>query len=337
MTGRRSLGAIALAASVVLATTAAPAQSQVNDTFKVAIGQLGLWAVDGPRLGQRAGIFKKHGLVLEIFGTSGGGETLQAVISGSADLTVGIGTAARAARLFEGRADPRDRRQFHRRRRPLLVCARGFADQAARGRHRQDHHRPIRRAARRATTSCSPSCRSSASRRCRPRPGRSRPRSPQVMSGQIDIGWARAAVRTEGGGRRQDPHHRQRQRRAVAAHARPFASTWSTPTCCKSARTRCCGSCAPIARPWTGCSPVPRRCGIYAEQIKVPLELAAMTRDKFQTREAMRNDRISDIDAVMADAVQLEVSRQAAHAGATRGADPDPAALSALSTSPCGR
>src|SRR4029077_12726416 len=53
-----------------------------------------LWAVDGPRLGQRAGIFKKHGLALDIFGTSGGGETLQAVISGSADLTVGIGTAA---------------------------------------------------------------------------------------------------------------------------------------------------------------------------------------------------------------------------------------------------
>ena len=57
-----------------------------EDTFKVAVGQLGLWAVDGPRLGQRAGIFKKHGIVLEIFGTAGGGETLQAVISGSADL-----------------------------------------------------------------------------------------------------------------------------------------------------------------------------------------------------------------------------------------------------------
>ena len=45
---------------------------------------------------------------------------------------------------------------------------------------------------------------------------------------------------------------------------------------------------------------------IYAEQIKVPVELAAMTRDKFQTKEAMRNDRLSDLDAVMADAVQLK-------------------------------
>src|SRR5215469_3313210 len=79
-----------LAAAIALAVSPASAQ----ETFKVAIGQLGLWAVDAPRLGQRAGIFKKHGLVLDIFGTSGGGDTLQAVISGSADLTVGIGTAA---------------------------------------------------------------------------------------------------------------------------------------------------------------------------------------------------------------------------------------------------
>jgi NitT/TauT family transport system substrate-binding protein len=45
---------------------------------------------------------------------------------------------------------------------------------------------------------------------------------------------------------------------------------------------------------------------LYAEQMKVPVELAAMTRDKFQTREAMRNDRLSDLDAVMADAVTLK-------------------------------
>jgi len=90
MRDRRWLLSLLLAAAIALAVSPASAQ----ETFKVAIGQLGLWAVDAPRLGQRAGIFKKHGLVLDIFGTSGGGETLQAVISGSADLTVGIGTAA---------------------------------------------------------------------------------------------------------------------------------------------------------------------------------------------------------------------------------------------------
>ena len=42
-------------------------------------------------IGQRAGIFKKHGLVLEILWTQGGGETQQAVISGSVDIGVAPG------------------------------------------------------------------------------------------------------------------------------------------------------------------------------------------------------------------------------------------------------
>jgi len=93
MTRRGALAAV-VAVALLASPSSAPAQEAANDTLRVAVGQLGLWAVDGPRLGQRAGIFKKHGLALDIFGTSGGGETLQAVISGSADLTVGIGTAA---------------------------------------------------------------------------------------------------------------------------------------------------------------------------------------------------------------------------------------------------
>ena len=42
---------------------------------------------------------QKHGIVLETFGTQGAGETLQAVISGSADIGIGIGTAG-AMRAF---------------------------------------------------------------------------------------------------------------------------------------------------------------------------------------------------------------------------------------------
>src|SRR5258708_19039429 len=88
MRDRRWLLSLLLAAAIALAVSPASAQ----ETFKVAIGQLGLWAVDAPRLGQRAGIFKKHGIVLDIFGTSGGGETLQAGVSRSPRLTGGGGT-----------------------------------------------------------------------------------------------------------------------------------------------------------------------------------------------------------------------------------------------------
>src|SRR5581483_387828 len=64
-----------------------------EDTLKVAIGQINNWENQAPTLGQDAGIFKKHGLLLENFGTQGAGETLQAVISGSADLGAGVGAA----------------------------------------------------------------------------------------------------------------------------------------------------------------------------------------------------------------------------------------------------
>jgi len=89
------LRALAFAAPLVLFATAAPAA----DRIKVAIGQIDAWANQMPTLGMQAGIFQKHGIELENFGTQGAGETLQAVISGSADIGIGIGTAG-AMRAF---------------------------------------------------------------------------------------------------------------------------------------------------------------------------------------------------------------------------------------------
>jgi NitT/TauT family transport system substrate-binding protein len=63
------------------------------DTLKLAIGQRGDWENAAPVLGQKAGFFKKHGLTLKVLATRGGGETLQAVITGRADLGLGVGTA----------------------------------------------------------------------------------------------------------------------------------------------------------------------------------------------------------------------------------------------------
>jgi len=64
-----------------------------EDTLKLAIGQRGNWENAAPELGQKAGFFKKRGLVLELLYTQGAGETLQAVISSSVDIGVGVGTA----------------------------------------------------------------------------------------------------------------------------------------------------------------------------------------------------------------------------------------------------
>ena len=67
-------------------------ESLAADRLKLAIGQRGLWDSSFAEIGQQVGIFQKHGLELEVFYTSGGGETQQAIISGSADIGVSPGT-----------------------------------------------------------------------------------------------------------------------------------------------------------------------------------------------------------------------------------------------------
>ena len=78
-----------LAGIAALALVCAPAFGQ--DALKVAVGQRGLWDTSISDIGQRAGIFKKHRLTLEILYTQGAGETQQAVISGSVEVGVGAG------------------------------------------------------------------------------------------------------------------------------------------------------------------------------------------------------------------------------------------------------
>ena len=63
-----------------------------DDTFKLAIGQRGNWENSVCELGQNAGFFKKQGITLELLYTEGGGQTQQAVIAGSADIGIGVGT-----------------------------------------------------------------------------------------------------------------------------------------------------------------------------------------------------------------------------------------------------
>jgi NitT/TauT family transport system substrate-binding protein len=66
-------------------------QTDAQENLKIAVGQRGNWDTSISELGQRGGIFKKHGLDLEILYTSGGGETQQAVISSSVDIGIGAG------------------------------------------------------------------------------------------------------------------------------------------------------------------------------------------------------------------------------------------------------
>src|SRR6266540_6871490 len=74
-----------------LAIAAMAGSVSAQETLKLAVGQRGLWDTSISEVGQRAGIFKKHGLTLELLYTQGAGETQQAVISGSVEIGVGVG------------------------------------------------------------------------------------------------------------------------------------------------------------------------------------------------------------------------------------------------------
>src|SRR3981189_695598 len=91
------LGALAAALCV---TVAVPAGADAQ--LKLAIGQRGNWDTSFAEIGQRAGIFKKHVLALEIVYTQGSGETQQAVLSGGVDVGVAVGIMGTLSAFAKG-------------------------------------------------------------------------------------------------------------------------------------------------------------------------------------------------------------------------------------------
>jgi NitT/TauT family transport system substrate-binding protein len=88
----------ALVVTALLATSRALA----DDMVRLTIGQRANWDTAITQLGAKAGIFKKHGLELEMIYTSGGGETLQPVIAGTVDLGLAVGTLGAIAAYAKG-------------------------------------------------------------------------------------------------------------------------------------------------------------------------------------------------------------------------------------------
>src|SRR5256886_468322 len=73
-----------------------------QETLKVAIPQRGAWDAGVAELGQRGGIFKKHGLNLEILYVQAVPESIQAVIGGSMDIATASGVSAAVGTFAKG-------------------------------------------------------------------------------------------------------------------------------------------------------------------------------------------------------------------------------------------
>ncbi len=203
--------------AAALALIAALAGARAEDTLKIAIGQHGNWENSAPELGQRMGFFKKRGLVLDLLYTQGSGETMQAVIAGSADIGIGVGTPSAMAAFARGA--------------PVLALAnhttgapaaywyvpaaspiKSFKDlngkTVAFSTTGSSNHTALLQLAKLNGVDAAA--------------GRHRQSGLHFHAGDVGPDRRRlvvAAIRPAGGGGRQDPHHRPRQRCAGAAHA----------------------------------------------------------------------------------------------------------------------
>ncbi len=84
----RNLSYIVAAAAAVSAMTA---MASAEDSLKIAVAQRGAWDTAAAELGQRAGIFKKHGLTLDVSYPEAEEAIEPAVISGGVDVGLGVG------------------------------------------------------------------------------------------------------------------------------------------------------------------------------------------------------------------------------------------------------
>jgi NitT/TauT family transport system substrate-binding protein len=98
MTKTKLIGSLCAVAII----TVAAGHALAEDVLKVAIPQRGAWDAGVAELGERGGIFKKHGLKLEILFTQAGPESIQALIGGSIDIATASGVSAAIGTFAKG-------------------------------------------------------------------------------------------------------------------------------------------------------------------------------------------------------------------------------------------
>jgi NitT/TauT family transport system substrate-binding protein len=290
--------------AALFALAAAATASLAADKLRLAVGAPGNWDTCIPAIGERAGIFRRHGLELELLYTQGGGETLQAVISGSVDIGIAAGTGGVIGAFAKGA--------------PMRIIAAGvtgasdlywyvpanspiqnFQDIAGKTvaystsgasthvtllallKHFNVKARPIAAGAGGVTLT-------------------------QAMSGQIDVGWASPPIGLDA--------LREGKIRLIARGSDVPATRDQT------VRVHVVNANVLAARPdsidrfvqayreaYGFLYSEPAAPKYFSELSKVSETLAIEIRDRFLPRDAMQPDRVSGIDATMADAIEFKV------------------------------
>jgi NitT/TauT family transport system substrate-binding protein len=274
-----------------------------DDALKVAIGQMDTWVNQAAVLGQRAGIFKRHGINLENFATQGSGETLQAVISNAAQVGIGVGTLGVLRAYAKGA--------------PLRIIGASFTGVGDLYWYvRADS--PIGKLADAAASNTIAFSSNGSSvhnvvlafvqslgLKARPtQTGGLTATLTQVMSGQVDIGWATppfglkeaddGKIRIIANGNDVASLRDQTVRVEIVNEA-----TWKNQDLMK----RFMGAYRE-SLDWMFANPIAAR--LYSESVGVSESLVRSSIDKFALKPAKQIDRIAGIEAIMAEGVTFK-------------------------------
>ena len=304
----RTFKSIVGAPGLVVALVLGVGSALADDTLKVVIGQINNWENQAPTLGQDAGIFKKHGIVLENTGTQGAGETIQAVISGSADIGAGVG-AAGVMRAFAKGA-------------PVRILAPAFTGTGDLFWYvKADSKIQSLKDATPETTIAYSTNGSSSNNivvafvselgaKAKPTAtGGPAATLTAVMSGQVDIGWAappfglreikEGKIRIVAKGS-DVPSLRGQTVRTLIVNAESLKTK-------RDAIMRFMDAYRETVD-WMYSDP--KAIEMYSKKLNQPVELLKESMDKFQPKETLQTDKFADLDGAIADAVKLKFLEQ---------------------------
>ena len=273
------------------------------DTLKVAVGARGVGETFVAELGQNAGIFGKHGIALEILYTQGGGETQQVVISNSAQIGVAAGFLGALGAFAKGA--------------PLRIIGATFtggsqlfwyvpASSPIRSLRDTEGKTVAYSTNGSSTQTAVLALQKSSGVKFRPTPTGAAPATlTQVMSGQIDVGWAGAPFgvdMVEAGKTRviakasDDPALDRQTIRLILANATELAQRRDVFVRFMRAYRE--------ALDWVYAAPAGLTA--YAEWARISEGTARRALQEFLPKSAVDPDRISGLEEVMADAVAFK-------------------------------
>ncbi len=286
-------------AGVLIAIALCAGAAFADDALKLAVGARGNWETAAAELGQEAGFFKRRGIALEILYTQGSGESQQAVISGSVGIGVGLGTTSVMAAFAKGA--------------PLRVI--GNASTGSSEFWYVAANSPVRRMKDAGGKTIGFSTTGSSSHMevlaflkhdgvdARPvATGGTAATFTQVMSGQVDIGWSSPPFGIEAARQgkiriiargNELPYFRDQTIRLIVAHAGWLERHRDVAAHFVQAYRE--------LLEWMYSDPA--GLAAYAKFAGTSLATAQQVRDEFYPKDGLMVDRISGLDAVMADGV----------------------------------